>query len=102
MPAFFAPLPTGHEDYVRVFDYVHHDMGISHELIVKSPRIFRRRLQLIQGRHQYLKTLDRAQYDPTKPLFVPLSAFYEIDDALFCLKYAKTSVKDFNAFLKSL
>lgn len=77
-------------------------MGIPHELIVKSPKIFRRRLPLIKGRHQYLKTLDRVQYDPTKPLYVPLSAFYEIDDSLFCLKYAKTSVNDFNAFLKSL
>ena len=94
--------PVGHEDFCRIFVYVHNEMGLSHELIARTPQIFNQRLKLTKTRHEYLKTLDRAQYDPTKPLFVPLRAFYELNDADFCMEYAKTSVNDFNAYLKSL
>lgn len=87
---------------LMIFDFVHNQMGLSHEQIAKFPKIFLRRLRLIRPRHFYLKTLNRAQYDPTLPLYVPLSAFYEIDDAEFCLQYAKTSVNDYNLFLKSI
>lgn len=92
----------GHRALMRVFDYVHQEMAISHELIAKTAGIFSVRLPRIEYRHKYLKFLGRAQYDPTKPLYVPLSAFFEVDDATFCLKYAKTSVHDLNAFLKTL
>ena len=92
----------GHQNMVSVFDLVHHDMSFSHQMIVNYPLIFTRRVRLIKTRHLYLQTLDRAQYDPCKPLYVPLSAFYLLDDATFCLKYAKTSVNDYNAFLKTL
>lgn len=77
-------------------------MGIPHQLITQFPQIFSRRISQTRPRHLYLKTLNRAQYDPTKELYVPLSAFFAIDDGVFCLKYAKTSVSDFNAFLKTL
>lgn len=87
---------------VRTFDFVHNEMRIPHEIIAKYPAILNRRVSLVRQRHKYLETLNRHQYDPCKPLFVPLSAFYVIDDAEFCSKYAKTSVNDFNAFLKTI
>lgn len=93
---------SGHKDLLLSFDYVHNTMKISHEQIIKFPLILQRRANLIKGRHLYLKLLHRDQYDPTRPLYVPLSAFYAIDDAEFCLTYAKTSVNDFNQFLKTL
>lgn len=84
------------------FDYVHNTMKISHEQIIKFPLILKRRVSLIRGRHLYLEFLNRNQYDPTKPLYVPLNAFYGIDDSEFCQNYAKTSVNDFNQFLKTI
>lgn len=84
------------------FDYVHNTMRIPLEHIVNFPMILKKRIRFIAERHQYLKLLKRDQYDPTKPLYVPLSAFYELEDSDFCLLYAKTSVCDYNQFLKTL
>lgn len=86
----------------KTFNYVHNQMGIPHDLIVKFPSILNCRKRPIIERNLYLKFLNRAQYDPKIPLYVPLSAFYSIDDSRFCFKYAKTSVNDYNVFLKTL
>lgn len=88
---------------VETFDYVHNTMGVSHELIAKFGPVLTTRTQKIQDRNLYLKALSKDQYDPTQPLYVPLSAFYEsTSDNEFCEKYAKTCVDDFNVFLKTL
>jgi hypothetical protein len=88
--------------FVKVFDLVHNEMKIPHQLIAKHPLVFTRRPQLIKPRHLYLKTLARDQYDPKLPLYVPLFAFYGIPDEQFCDKYARTTVSDFNLFCKTL
>jgi len=92
----------GHRTFVQVFDFVHNEMGIPHELIHKFPLIFTRRLVLLKPRHFYLKKLGRDQYDPKLPHYVPLFAFYGIEDNEFCDKYARTTVNDFNLFCKTL
>lgn len=94
--------PSHHRGLVAIFDYLHGEMGFSHKQISQHPFILHHRLMFTKQRHEYLKSLDRAQYDPAKPLYVPLNAFYEMDDADFCLKYCKTSVTHFNNFLKTL
>ena len=91
-----------HRVAIKVFDYVHNEMKIPHELIARYPMILDRRLHLIDWRHSYLKKLGRDQYDPKKPLYVPLSAFFKLEDNEFCEKYAKTSVHEFNLFLKTV
>ena len=93
---------SAHGMAVKVFDLVHNEMKISHELIAKVPHILNRRVSIVESRHLYLKALGRDQYDPSKPLYVPLSAFCFPEDPEFCLKYAKTNVNDFNLFLKTL
>jgi len=98
----FSKYRKRHYSIVNTFDYVHNQMGMPHERLVKTPEILMSPKKDIEQRHSYLKVLNRAQYDPTKPLYVPLTAFYELDDALFCIKYAKTSANDFNTFLKTL
>lgn len=90
------------KDIVRSFEYVNTTMQINHEQILKFPLILLRRVRLIRERHLYLKSLNRDQYDPTKPLYVPLGAFFQIDDAQFCIEYAKTCIDDFNRFLKTI
>lgn len=94
--------PSGHQNAVRIFDYVHNTMGFTHEVISKHAQILNQRMFLIKQRHEYLKSMKRDQYDPCKPLYVPLNAFYQLADADFCLKYCKTTVSDFNNFLKTL
>ena len=87
---------------VKIFDLIHNEMKIPHELIAKQPNIFESKILSIKFRHEYLKRLGRDQYDPKKPLYVPLSAFNDLEDNEFCEKYAKTSVRDFNLFMKSI
>ncbi|XP_050428535.1 transcription termination factor 3, mitochondrial [Adelges cooleyi] len=84
------------------FNYVHHSMGISHDSIVIEPKILSSRLFRIKQRHEYLKYLNRAQYDCTKPNFVPLIKIVEGSDSEFCVNIAKTSVEMFNTYLKTV
>lgn len=93
---------SAHRMAVKIFDYVHNEMKIPHELIARFPIILDIRLHFIEWRHLYLKKLGRDQYNPKEPLYVPLTAFYELEDNEFCEKYAKTSVNDFNLFLKTI
>lgn len=92
----------GKEDMIRTFEFVHNEMQIPQERICLFPKILLRRVKLVKPRHLYLKMLNRDQYDPVRPLYVPLSAFYELDDGQFCLQYAHTSANDYNEFLKTL
>jgi mTERF domain-containing protein len=57
---------------------------------------------LLKTRYAYLKHLDRLQFDPTKPNYVSLKMMVEHDDREFCQRVAKTSVDDFNKFLRTI
>ena len=98
----FDLISEAHRTSVKVFDLVHNEMKIPHELIAKQPEVLDWKMRYIEERHLYLKKLGRDQYDPKLPLYVPLSAFYILEDNEFCEKYAKTSVKDFNLFMKTI
>jgi len=84
------------------FNYIHNIMGINHDHIVLTPQVMSSRLFRIKQRHEYLKYLDRAQYDTTKPNYVSLLKLVSGDDSEFCLHIAKTSVEMFNNFLKTI
>jgi len=83
------------------FNYIHHTMDINHDRIVLEPQVLTSRLFRIKQRHEYLQYLNRAQYDPTKPNYVPLSKLVSGDDSEFCINLAKTSVEMFNTYLKT-
>ncbi|XP_055937598.1 transcription termination factor 3, mitochondrial-like [Argiope bruennichi] len=84
------------------FDVVHNLMGIPHETIIKFPEIFTRRAFITKQRHLYLVHLNRAQYDPTQPLYVSLRDLVLLSDCEFCEKCARTSIDMYNEFLKTL
>lgn len=84
------------------FNYVHNTMNISHDRIVLEPQVMTSRLFRIQQRHEYLKYLNRAQYDPTKPNYISLLKLISGTDSDFCLNIAKTSVEMFNSYLKTV
>lgn len=65
-------------------------------------QVFNTRIFKIKERHLFLVYLGKAQYDPTKPNYVSLDKFVSIPDEVFCKEIAKTSVNDFEKFLKTL
>ncbi|XP_070550349.1 transcription termination factor 3, mitochondrial-like [Ptychodera flava] len=94
--------PVGRYKLLRTFDYLHNTVGITHTQFVQFPQVFRSSLPRIKERHQYLVKLERAQYDPTKPGYISLEALFKQPDEVFCKDVAKTSILEFNNFLKTL
>ncbi|XP_037042800.1 transcription termination factor 3, mitochondrial [Bradysia coprophila] len=83
-------------------DYIHNTMGISHEQIVKSSGVLQSREHIIRQRHEFLKLIGRAQYDPTKDLYVSLIELVVGTDQEFALNVAGTSYIKFETFLRQL
>lgn len=77
-------------------------MGLSHSQLVQFPHVLLSREFRLKQRHEYLKTIGRNQYNPLQPNYVSPSALVAGDDAEFCNTIAKTSVQDFNDFLKTM
>lgn len=84
------------------FNYIHNIMNIDQDRIVLEPQVLSSRLFRIKQRHEYLKYLNQAQYDPTKPNYVSLLKLISGNDSEFCLNVAKTSVEMFNSYLKTV
>lgn len=84
------------------FDYIHNEIGFSHESIVRWPTVLRTRISILRPRHQFLKFLKRDQFDPSLENYVSPQALVTIDDVDFCNCVAKVPVKLFNDFLKTL
>lgn len=76
-------------------------MQLPHALLVKIPHILLCRKARLQQRHSFLVEMKRAQYDPSKPMYVSPKALISGTDAEFCINIAKTSVDVYNAFLKT-
>ncbi|XP_033103489.1 transcription termination factor 3, mitochondrial-like [Anneissia japonica] len=95
-------LLNGKNNLMNSFDYIHNDMGIPHSMLVHFPEVLRTRLFIIKERDMYLRKIGLAQYDPSKPHYISLKKLVEGPDKIFCQQIAKTSVEDFNNFLKTM
>ncbi|KAJ8726294.1 hypothetical protein PYW07_000992 [Mythimna separata] len=84
------------------FNFIHNEMKISHQTILKTPEILMCRKFRIKQRHLFLEKLGRSQYNPKKENYVPIKSLIEDTDTEFCRNIAKCSVDDFNTFLKTL
>lgn len=84
------------------FEYVHKQMGIAHDRILQFPEILYCREHRLRQRHEYLQMLTKAQYDPTRDLYVSFKQLTEGTDSEFALNVAKTSYDDFETFLRTL
>lgn len=82
-------------------DLIHNTIGLSHETIVKFPKLITGPINEMENRFRYLQKLKRDQFDPSKPLYVPPNALYSMSDEDFCFKHAKTSLDDYILFTKS-
>ncbi|XP_054289122.1 transcription termination factor 3, mitochondrial-like isoform X1 [Macrosteles quadrilineatus] len=83
------------------FDLIHNLMGVPHEQILEQPHVLLFREFIVKQRHDFLKELGKAQYDPKLPNYVSLETLVHGNDVDFCRNVAKTSINVFNAFLKS-
>lgn len=77
-------------------------MGIPHEAIAKVPQILTTRRFRLENRHQFLKSLNKNQYDPKRENYVGLLSLIEGEDADFCSNVAKVTPETYNVFLKTL
>lgn len=77
-------------------------MGIAHDRLVHSPSILYCREHRLRERHEYLKVLGKAQYDPTRDLFVSLQQIAEGTDQEFALNVAKTAYTEYESFLRTM
>jgi mTERF domain-containing protein len=77
-------------------------MGLSHKDILLWPQIFCTRTFIIEQRHRYLVSLGRAQYNPKKENYISLRDLVRGLDADFCENVAKSSVEQFNEFVKTI
>lgn len=84
------------------FDFLHNVMGLSHKDILLWPQIFLTRTFIIEQRHRYLVSLGRAQYNPKKENYISLRDLVRGSDADFCENVAKSSVEQFNEFVKTI
>lgn len=87
---------------VEAFSYAHNTMGLTHEILAKQPSILGMRLERLQQRHKYLEALKRNQYDPLKPLYISPDSIALGTDIIFCTNVAKTSIRLYDLFLKTL
>lgn len=81
---------------------MHNVMGLSHKTITEFPKVFGSRLFIFPQRHKYLVSLGRAQYDPTVENYVSPIKLVEGRNDEFCKNVAKTSLEEFEQFMKTL
>jgi len=86
---------------LSTFDYAHNEMQLQHDFIVRMPHILLCRKTRLQQRHLFLVEMKKAQYNPSKPMYVSPLALVSGTDVEFCRDIAKTSVDIYNAFLKT-
>lgn len=77
-------------------------MKISNEKIVLEPECLLTREFRLKQRHQFLTYLGKAQYDPTKDLYISLKSLVVGTDLEFVLNVAKTTIDVYDSFLRTL
>lgn len=92
----------GSKEVKERFAYLYNEMKISADSIIKWPNILSTRTNIIRQRHLFLKHLGRDQFDPKKTNFVSLKTLVTGTDVDFCQNIAKTTVSEYNTFLKTL
>ncbi|XP_012538097.1 transcription termination factor 3, mitochondrial [Monomorium pharaonis] len=89
------------ERLVSTFDYAHNEMQLQRDFIVRMPHILLCRKTRLEQRHLFLVELKKAQYDPSKPMYVSPRALVSGTDVDFCRDIANTSIDIYNEFLKT-
>uniref|UniRef100_A0A1A9ZS52 Transcription termination factor 3, mitochondrial n=1 Tax=Glossina pallidipes TaxID=7398 RepID=A0A1A9ZS52_GLOPL len=89
------------DDLVERFAYAHQEMNLSHQFILKVPQILTSREFRLRERHEFLKMLGRAQYDPERDLYISPKSLVEGNNYYFVRNIAKSDMETFELFLKT-
>lgn len=84
------------------YDYVNRTMEIDNEQLAVSPFILLARNFRIKERHGFLREIRRAQFNPQKPLYIPLDILCKGTDEEFAANIAKRPLQEFNNYLRTL
>lgn len=98
----FSPVFIDQENLVSRLDYAHNKMKLSHDQLIKFSEILQCREFRIKQRNEFLELLGKAQYDPTKDLYISLKQLVEGSDAEFAINVAKMPYDKFETFLRQL
>lgn len=85
------------------YDVITREMKIPQELVLENPSILLARTFILRERLVFLKSLGRAQYDKSLPLYVPLDAIHTYaSNEEFAVNVAKTTYEKFDAYLRTI
>jgi mTERF domain-containing protein len=84
------------------FSLLHNTLQIPHHIMSKFPESLLSDTYQTEHRHEFLESLGRAQYDPSRPNYVSPASLTQASDLEFCQQVAKCPVKLYNQFLKTL
>uniref|UniRef100_A0A914Y4I7 Mitochondrial transcription termination factor n=1 Tax=Panagrolaimus superbus TaxID=310955 RepID=A0A914Y4I7_9BILA len=87
---------------VLSFNYLAIKMDIPNYLIVDYPCSLRCSVAAIRKRHEFLKRLNKAIYNPELPGCVSLQNLLQPSDRKFAENVARVKLEDYNTFLKIL
>ncbi|XP_073836764.1 mitochondrial transcription termination factor 3 [Musca autumnalis] len=89
------------DDLIERFAYAHNEMKLSHQMLLQQPEVLTSREFRLRERHEFLKMLGRAQYDPEKDMYISPKALVEGNNHHFVRKVAKSDMETYELFLKS-
>lgn len=75
---------------------------MNHDTILQYPNVMMCREFRVRQRHEFLRHLGRAQYDPKLPNFVSPYTLIAESDVHFAANVAKSSILAFNDFCKTI
>lgn len=76
-------------------------MKLSHAMLLKQPEVLSSREFRLRERHEFLKMLGRAQYDPEKDMYISPKALVEGNNHYFVRNIAKSDIETYELFLKT-
>lgn len=77
-------------------------MQISNSRIAEFPMALRCTVSAIRKRHEFLKRLHKAIYDPELPNSISLKDLLQPSDQLFAEKVGRVKIDVYNRYLKTL
>ncbi|XP_065359489.1 transcription termination factor 3, mitochondrial [Calliphora vicina] len=89
------------DDLIERFAYAHQEMQLSHQMILQQPEILTSREFRLRERHEFLKMLGRAQYDPEKDMYISPKSLVEGNNHYFVRNVSKSDMETFELFLKT-
>jgi len=87
---------------VNRFDYLHNVVKMKHETILTFPAVLTCREHKLRHRNEFLRHLERDQYDPTKENYVSPLDLISASDSHFASHVAKSSLQHFIDFCKTM